>query len=150
MSRFLHEKEDGYDNGWWKIVGDKLENPYGGYHYYHPREDDEIVEANDFDELDWTGCLLDERQTTGWIAPDGTWYPCSPRDHRAVARWVLKSTEESLENRGYIKVFFCSFDGKEDFYGCRRFTEKQKNKLMELGYKEKDIEYKNVPYLSVE
>ena len=150
MSRFLHEKSDGYDNGWWKIVGDKLENAYGGCHNYNPQEDDEIVEANDFDELDWTGSLLDERKTTGWIAPDGAWYPCSPRDHRIVARLVLRSSEESLENKGYIKVFYSSFDGKDDFYGCRRFTDKQKEKLLELGYKEEDIEYKNVPFLSVE
>ena len=41
MSLFLHEKVNGHDNGWWEIVGDKLVNLYGGYHYYHPKDDDE-------------------------------------------------------------------------------------------------------------
>lgn len=150
MSLFLHEKFNGYDNGWWEIVGDKLVNVYGGYHHYHPKEDDEIVEAKDFDELDWTGCLLNERYSTGWIAPDGTWYPCRPQDHCDVAHFVLRSTEKSLETHGYIKVFYDNYDGKDDFYGCRRFTEKQKEKLLELGYKEEYIEYKDSPFLSVE
>lgn len=143
MSLFLHEYLNGRDNGWWKIEGDKLENRYGGYHYYHPADSDEIVEADNFDELDWTGNLLNDKYDTGWIAPDGAWYPCRPRDHSDVAELVLRSSEQSLENHGYIKVFYDPTDMKNSFLGCRRYTEKQKSKLIELGYDEEEIEYKN-------
>jgi hypothetical protein len=40
----------------------------------------------------------------GWIDPKGKFYPCHLCEHIAIAEDVLKSDEQTLERKGYIKI----------------------------------------------
>lgn len=108
MAKFLHEylhfgNGKVQDNGWWEICGSKLYNRAGGRHDYVPQEDDEIREGTWNDIIKET--VVDNTQITGWIAPNGTFYGCSPLNHAVVAEYVLNSSEKGLEEQGYVKIF---------------------------------------------
>lgn len=108
MPRFLHECYEDRNgrkvyNGWWEICGDYLYNRAGGRHRYEPKEDDEIKECEWEDIIREN--LLDDSETTGWIAPDGTFYGCNPRRHRDVAVYIFDCEEIDLEEKGYCKIF---------------------------------------------
>lgn len=108
MPRFLHEISTypngiTLDNGWWEIRGCRLYNRVGGWHDYRPSETDEIRECTWEDIVRET--VRDDTQTTGWIAPDGTFYGCAPMDHSDLAECVLHTTERDLEARGYVKIY---------------------------------------------
>ena len=108
MAQFLHEYSrypNGkiIDNGWWEIRGNRLYNRRGGHHDYTPMPDDEIREAT-WDEIVREE-IVDNTKTTGWIAPDGTFYGCSTQDHSLVAQYVFNSDERSLERAGYVKIY---------------------------------------------
>lgn len=136
MKKFLHEflkYRDGHihDNGWWEIVGDKLYNEAGGYHYYIPEENDIIVEVNDWEDLDWS-FLIDNTQPYGWIDLQGNFYGCKYMEHELLAEKYFKATDRYLELKGYVKVFR-GYDCLIEYYVYRNLTEKQKQKLLELG-----------------
>lgn len=108
--KFLHEYleyNDGTirDNGWWEIDGNKLYNIKGGFHYYDPSPNDIIIEADGWDDVPLEDFLCDDTAITGWIAPDGKFYGCDPMDHDLIASRVLHSSEEDLEEKGYVKIF---------------------------------------------
>lgn len=128
MKRFLHEfnhYRDGTvsDNGWWEIRGDRLLNLAGGFHYYIPREDDIIVEANSFQDLDWN-YLIKPESPYGWLAPDGRFYGCAPYEHEDIASLVLKTDERSLEKSNWIKLYR-DYPSGVGFYCAGRITEPQ-------------------------
>ena len=141
--KFLHEFSrygNGVvlDNGWWKISenGKYLENRSGGYHGYTPREDDIIVEVDDWDDLDYS-YLLKPDSPYGWIDRDGKFYGCDYRHHNALAIYVFrKDDEEDLIREGWVKVYR-DFQGKICAYydwslGVRgRLTEAQEKTLDE-------------------
>ena len=117
-------------NGWWELIDGYCVNRFGGRHKYIASADDKIVEADSYDDLDYS-YLLDSNSPIGWIAPDGRFYGCHSTDHALVARHILKSSEEELESKGWIKVFSIPPDG----YYCRMFeTENQKATLRKLGF----------------
>lgn len=154
MAKFLREmihfpNGTTRDNGWWEITGELLTNRYGGYHHYNPRPDDIIVEADGFENLDWFSFLIRPEEKTGWLAPDGTWYPCSFRAHAEVAEYVLKAdTEYDLEKRGYIKIMRCSpFDPQLDFFALKHITKAQRDHLLTAGFSEDEIDYHDRPII---
>ena len=107
MAKFFHEiirsDKSIIDNGWWEIRSGKLYNRYGGCHDYHPQPDDEIREDT------WTGILNEtirnDQETTGWIAPDGTFYGCSSSGHEDLAKYFFSKTEREMEEDGFVKIY---------------------------------------------
>ena len=89
-----------YNGGWWYYNEDleRIENGGGGWNYHIPKSE-EIVEANSWDELDWS-YLLDDTSITGWVSPSGEFYGCAPREHDDIAYYILHSTERELEKKG--------------------------------------------------
>lgn len=146
--KFLHEylRYSGgtiIDNGWWEISedGTRLINIYGGWHNYTPREDDIVVEADSWYDLDWSH-LLKPDSPYGWIDRDGKWYGCGYQNHSAVAEFVLGKTERDLEESGWVKLYR-RYNGETDWYmesdqGIRnRITQAQIKTLKEHGIYEK-------------
>lgn len=104
-------------NGWWKISADEkyVENRYGGFHDYIKYDDDIVVEANNWDDLDYS-YLINPDSPYGWLAPDCTFIGCNYADHSAIITRVLKFySEKEAEDKGYVKIFR-DFDGTRVFY----------------------------------
>lgn len=123
-----------YNGGWWEYQEDldRIVNDCGGWRFYSKNM--EIVEANNWDELDWS-YLLDDTKTTGWISPTGEFYGCKPRDHDDVAYWILHSSEQELEVKGFVKIYFDTFSHKYCWYSNRLYlTPAQKHILEEKGF----------------
>lgn len=109
--KFLHEylkSPNGtvLQDAYWEIRGNRLYNAAGGFHFYEPKEDDEIIEST-WDEILYEAALkkLDSSKITGWIAPDGTFYGCDPTGHWEVAEFILHCNERELEKRGYCRIY---------------------------------------------
>lgn len=144
MRKFLHEFRhypDGTieDNRWWEIIGDKVYNMAGGWHDYRPSEDDIIVVANDWNELDWS-CLLKDTTTYGlkdnslygWIDVHGKFYGCDYMEHDRIAYLYFKCTERNLEDAGFAKVYR-DYDGSRAYYVAKYLTERQEKTLIDMG-----------------
>ena len=142
--KFLHEylkSPNGtiLQDAYWEIRGNRLYNAAGGFHFYEPKEDDEIIEST-WDEILYKQALrmLDPSKTTGWIAPDGTFYGCDYQDHWIVAERILNCTERELEERGYCKIYrnpiWCTTDESEySYYYEKHLTEAQIDVLTSKG-----------------
>ena len=109
MPLFVHEFCDypnlkNEDNGWWEYDPDtgKVYNRRGGWHMYHEHPLQEFKEAT-WDEI-IALTIRDDSYATGWIAPSGEWFGCAPEDHVNFAIYYLNTTEEQLEQDGWIKV----------------------------------------------
>lgn len=107
--RFLHEYmtyADGkkIENGYWEIQGDRLVNKFGGWHFYKPSEDDEIIEADSWRDI-LKISVRDDTEVTGFVAPDGEFIGCSAYDHENVAEVLFGCSENELMNKGYIKIY---------------------------------------------
>lgn len=150
MPYFLHEYVDypngpyHSDNGFWQIDGDKLLNPFGGWHCYRPKPTDEIVEAESWADLpSIEDQLVDNTQKSGWVSPDGIFYGCAFFCHEKVADLVLHRTEEELENSGWVKIFrsshpWAAVKTEYDWYKVGRLTKAQQDTLMEKGFQFKE------------
>ena len=65
----------------------------------------EVVQADSLYDLDWKNTdLWCDKFTTGWVAPDGTYYGCNYHQHDKQAQFIHKKTERELEQLGYIKI----------------------------------------------
>ena len=100
-----------HKNFWWRLstttpLDDATLYNYSGGHMTGVNcENAEIVEADDWNCLDWNGTvLLDDSYKTGWVAPNGEFYGCDYRCHYMCALMVLKKKDTELEEQGYIKV----------------------------------------------
>ena len=157
MPWFLHERlirKDGtiHDNGYWQIGCDeekpehgeeyRVYNVFGGYHYWTCGKDcedkqNEIVYANDWDELDHSA-LIDNDSRIGWLAPDGRFYGCGYMQHGNIADLVLRKSEIELENEGWVKMYKTQlFPSSPPEYYIRRggcLTNEQVKVLAEKGY----------------
>lgn len=139
MKKFLHEFSryaDGSvkDNGWWEIVGDRLYNINGGFHYLCDTSPNQIiVEAEDFHDLDWS-CLLRPDSPYGWIDVHGKFFGCHFMEHDLLAEYYFKCSEIDLENAGFVKVYR-NYDGKQSYYTQKHLTEQQEKTLIDLGVK---------------
>ena len=142
--KFLHEylkSPNGtiLSNAYWEIRGNRLYNAAGGFHFYEPKEDDEIIEST-WDEILYEAALkkLDSSKITGWIASDGTFYGCDPTDHWEIAERILNSTERELEERGYCKIYcnpiwYMTDEPEYSYYYEEHLTEAQIDVLISKG-----------------
>jgi len=65
------------------------------------------VEANKFEDLDWHGTIIDATDGdpgTGWLSPDGVFYPCRYENHEDYARFILKQDRGDLDREGWVTV----------------------------------------------
>lgn len=93
-----------------------------------------IIQATSWEDLDWS-CLLDRESSVGWIAPDGTWFGCEPKGHRDLAKWFLKSDENTLEKNGWIRVDRDAVTRKIEWYALKmRITVDQTLTLRKRGF----------------
>ena len=129
------------NNTWWEVENNRVYNPDGGG-YRYLNKNLPIVEADDWNSLDWS-CLLDKDSKIGWIAPDGTWFGCSTRDQAKVAERFLKSSEDRLETTGWVKVFRSWLTRSRDWYVKGMVvTKAQANTLFEKGFIVDDFQIK--------
>lgn len=100
----------------------------------------EECEANNFDELDWSGTYLTKpNDNAGWLDREGRWYGCDSREHDVYARFVLHKTIEQLEREGWCRVYGppgSRGDYPSEFVCLYRtgLSEEQKNELSHRGY----------------
>jgi len=65
----------------------------------------EIVEANDFADLDWNDTnVLNDRSPLGWLDRDGNFYGCAYNHHSQQAKFVHHSDRRTLEKLGWIHI----------------------------------------------
>ena len=125
------------NNSWWQLKDNYVYNMFGGRHLAEP--DLFTVEAPDWEDLDWS-CLLDRESYTGWIAPDGTWFGCADGDHGLIAKFLLKSSETQLEQKGWVKIYRSELTHMRDWYVKNlKATQAQIDTLLEKGIYDKDI-----------
>ena len=120
-------------NGWWELKNGYCYNRNGGKHQHIPGDDDIIVEADDWSDLDYSHLLVKD-SLYGWINPQGDFYGCNYRDHSALAELYLHKCERQLEKDGWIKIYKDAFDGEPTWY-CDKLmiTEAQKITLERKG-----------------
>lgn len=145
------------DNGGiWEIVdeptgveyGDvcRVENAYGGWHFYTITKEDEIFES-DWDTVEREQYAAYQDAEYGWIAPDGTFYGCNYEDHAHCIYAVSGMYESIAERMGWIKIYrdptmaryhperVNEFDGCYWIYDSEIMTDAQKKTLYERGFK---------------
>lgn len=139
MRKFLFEYNRYNDgtvspNGWWEIDGNRLVNQAGGWHHYEPSPDDKIVEAESFDDLDYS-YLLNPKSEYGWVSPDGRFYGCDYHQHETIADHILHMPGSELERKGWVKIYMDSFKRTKDWWCMKYLTEYQKATLEKHGFK---------------
>ena len=100
-----------YKKAWWRVKeNSKIDNAdiecydYVCKHHMDLREF-EIVEANDFNELDWSNTeLLNPNSKFGWLDRDGNFYACDFACHEFQAMYIHKSDSVKLEDMGWIHI----------------------------------------------
>ncbi len=100
-----------YDHFWWEYDettsknNATLINVVGGHNSCNDITKCEIVEAKDFEYLDWNGTkVLDERYQSGWLDRKGNFYGCEFEYHRLQAELVHHSSLRELERQGWIHI----------------------------------------------
>lgn len=98
-------------NYWWKLDVNTPINRATVYNYFGGKQSDinltnkQIVEANDWSDLDWKGTdVYDDSFKTGWLSPEGEFYGCSNEEHLQQSHFVHKKYENELEQLGWIKI----------------------------------------------
>ena len=130
-----------YNGGWWEYQEDldRIVNDCGGWCFYSKNM--KIIEANSWDDLDWS-YLLDDTSITGWISPSGDFYGCAPRDHDDVAYYILHSTEQELEVKGFVKIYFDPISHSYCWYSNKfHLTSAQLHVLEEKGLEIDEVFY---------
>ena len=102
-----------HNNEWWQVHNTRGYGRFGKTIDVDPRYP--YVEADSFRSLDWS-CLLKRKSNVGWIAPDGTWFGCSNNDIDDVAELFLNSSEEKLQENGWIKIYKSVLTRKREWY----------------------------------
>lgn len=109
-----------YQNFWWEYREDssmdnaRLYNIYGGYFCNADIRAREIVYADSFQELDWSGTdVLNKNSRYGWVDRRGNFYGCSYESHELQAFLVHQSDKNELEKLGWIHI---SAPSKKDAY----------------------------------
>lgn len=97
--------DDGCCNLWWELDGDTIINPYNYRYDIGNSCVIETVEAESWDDLDYekTGLIVPDAKV-GWLAPDGTWYPCLGENHDLVAEQIIHKKVRDLEDVGYVRI----------------------------------------------
>ena len=100
-----------YENWWWEVdentplYNATLYNMFGGKNSGVDITGLEIVEAQNWRDLDWKGTpTYGSEYKTGWLSPDGKFYGCDYRYHDYNARFIHGKTEDQLEQQGWVKI----------------------------------------------
>lgn len=100
-----------FEDFWWEYDektpknNATLINIVGGYNSKNDITNCEIVEANDFDELDWNDTkVLSKNYRSGWLDRNGKFYGCSYESHDLQAKLVHHSSRQELEKLGWIHI----------------------------------------------
>lgn len=131
-----------YNGGWWYYNEDlkRIENGSGGWNCHIPGPE-EIVEANSWEDLDWS-YLLDPDSPIGWVSPSGEFYGCDYRGHEDVAYYILHSSERELEVKGWVKIFMDGFTHEYGWYSDKlHLTSAQLHVLEEKGLEIDEVFY---------
>lgn len=125
-------------------IDDRFINLNGGFQPVGPPlktvETFECAES----ELDLTlTYLCPSDSPAGWLAPDGTWYPCRRKDHAEFAIRILGKDMQELEDEGWVHVY----DPPEvpaDLYfsHVKELTQAQRDWLIRHGYDVRRMAYK--------
>lgn len=103
-------------------------------------ENENIVTASSWQELDWNGtAILNEDFDTGWLSPSGKFYGCAYTLHSSQAMLVHGKREEDVEREGYIKITRFSSVGKLEVLFFGEITLEQ-FKWFKTNYFERDRE----------
>lgn len=126
--------------GWYEVIDVNkkewlIDNEYFGRHLVPDEEMSFPASADSEEECDYS-LLLDSESDNGWISPSGEFYGCGFFYHRTIAEKYLKSSEEELENKGWIKL--TSVSGP--IANSRNITAAQKSVLLRKDYSEEKIE----------
>lgn len=99
------------DNFWWELDTKTplnkatVYNRFGGRQTGLDLSNSTIVEAKDWQHLDWLGTsVYDNAFTTGWLSPQGKFFGCSYSSHNSQAELVHGKPESQLEAEGWIKL----------------------------------------------
>lgn len=133
---------------WWKIEGDRFINQRGGHTYTEFHEIIESCEADSWSDLDWTKTILANKEPdlkTGWLSPEGEFFPCSPRDHDDTAIFLIKKSVGDCESEGWIRIVLGDWRNKEPeqllyVHRTGKQTRKQVRWLRDHGYDEAQID----------
>lgn len=108
------------NNFWWQYDENTpknsatLFNIYGGKNSLNDITNCEIVEAKDFQNLNWKDTAVwDDKCKLGWLDRDGNFFGCSYEYHEMQAYLVHHSTPRQLEKLGWIHI---STPSKYDSY----------------------------------
>ena len=144
MPKYVRDRIEGYDTGWWKIAEDGTDRVYNRYGASRTRKiipEDKVVEADSFVDLDWTPILLREGSEYGWLTPDGKWYPCDQSAHHEVAELILHKTEDQCEAENYVRVYE-SETGKKEYISRKRISHAQREALLKQGFSKEELSQK--------
>lgn len=136
------EKFVKFNGGWWKIKGDIIVNPVGGWcPFTCVSEEDKktIVEMDGFDsfpvEQVIDGVYNNMMGPYGWINIQGQFFGCDPTFHAMQAREIHHLSEIQLENFSWIKIYKNPKYGRPDFILPKhRITKQQLDTLTMFGY----------------
>lgn len=70
---------------------------------------------------------------TGWLSPNGDFYPCRVYEHTSLARKILNDetaslADDKLQDRGFAKITLSNLGVKKwSIYWTHFLTEQQKN-----------------------
>lgn len=121
-----------FNNFWWEYDESTpkncatLLNLVGGHHSGNNITNCQIVEANGFEFLDWSGTsVLNNNSKYGWLDTEGNFYGCDYEDHDIQAELVHHSSRRELEKKGWIhiSVDMMHHTGKAMAYFCGNLNE---------------------------
>jgi len=93
----------------------------------------ETVEAEDWDDLDWSYLVRPDSQS-GWLSPSGRFTGCGYSEHDFVAAMVLKKEPSDMEQWGWVRIYGKT-GGIDDWVKPGgRLTDDQRNWLSREGY----------------
>ena len=96
-----------------------------------------IVEANSFEDLDWTDTeVLNRNSSFGWLDREGNFYGCDFACHDFQAQFIHKTTRRELETLGWIHISATNPD-----YPDTIFAEYRADYLEGVIPTEKQLEY---------
>jgi len=91
---------------------------------WFPRHTDTVLQtqrAAKFQNLDWRGTYINQTDSdTGWLSPEGTFYPCRRENHDLYAYFILRMEPEDLNRENWVSVK-PSFFGTDTWRNSRVF-----------------------------
>lgn len=123
-------EDKNHESSWYLYSDNKKINRVGGYNFI--RETDEVleeVEAEDFEDLDWTNTFLNNpNEKCGWVSPDGKFYGCKSMDHINCIELVCKLSMSQAEKLGWAHLYY-----DKTYYCEKQLTIEQARTLSEKG-----------------